>query len=73
MKNVTLSIPEDLLEKARSFANEQGTSMNEMIREFLRRTVDVDKSDLKNELLSARSNLSTKTKEKINRDELYER
>lgn len=39
-KNLTLSIDEALLQKARVFAAMENTSVNEMIRDFLSRTVD---------------------------------
>lgn len=35
--NVTLSIDEDVLERARAVARHQGTSLNAMIREYLQR------------------------------------
>lgn len=37
-KNLTLSIDEDLLQKARVYAAMEKTSVNEMIRRFLKRT-----------------------------------
>lgn len=39
-KNLTLSIEEDLLQKARVYAAMEKTSVNEMIREFLSQTVE---------------------------------
>jgi hypothetical protein len=35
MKNITLSAPEDLIAKARSYAKEHNTTINELIREYL--------------------------------------
>jgi hypothetical protein len=35
MKNLTLSIDEDVLEEARKRALERGTSVNQMVREYL--------------------------------------
>ena len=53
MKNVTLSIPNDLLEKSRKYAARHGTSLNELIRNLLRRNVtDLDKSPVENILKS---------------------
>lgn len=37
MVNVTLSIDEDVLERAREVARHQGTSLNAMIREYLQK------------------------------------
>jgi len=35
MKNITLSIPEDLLEASRQYAAEHRTSVNQLVREML--------------------------------------
>jgi hypothetical protein len=37
MKNVTLSIDDHVLDRARKLAAERGTSVNQMIRDFLAR------------------------------------
>jgi len=42
-KNLTLSIDEDLLDKARVLAAMKRTSVNEMVREFLQRAVEQEK------------------------------
>ncbi|MCQ8783558.1 DUF6364 family protein [Mangrovibrevibacter kandeliae] len=42
-KNLTLSIDDDLLDKARVLAAMRRTSVNEMVREFLRRTIEEEK------------------------------
>lgn len=39
MKNVTLSIPDDLLSKSRAYAELHGTTLNQMIRDLLKRNV----------------------------------
>ncbi len=43
-KNITLSIDNDLLDKARVLAAMRRTSVNEMVREFLQRLVDQEKT-----------------------------
>ncbi|HSI71884.1 MAG TPA: ribbon-helix-helix protein, CopG family [Fimbriimonas sp.] len=40
MKNVTLSMPEDLLEKSRAYARARGTTLNQMMRDMLQRELD---------------------------------
>lgn len=45
MKNVTISMDEDLLTRSRDFAHAQGTTLNELIRQLLRRTVIGIESD----------------------------
>lgn len=42
-KNITLSIDEDLLDKARVLAAMRRTSVNEMVREYLQHAVDQEK------------------------------
>ena len=45
MKNVTLSIDDQLLDRARKLAAERGTSVNRMIREFLARETGTESED----------------------------
>ncbi|MEO1207342.1 MAG: DUF6364 family protein [Pseudomonadota bacterium] len=42
-KNITLSIDEDLLDKARVLAAIKRTSVNELVREFLQKLVEQEK------------------------------
>ena len=42
-KNITLAIDEDLLDKVRVLAALKRTSVNEMVREFLKRSVEQEK------------------------------
>jgi plasmid stability protein len=44
IKNLTLALDEDLLQKARVLAAMKRTSVNEMVREFLTRTVQQEGS-----------------------------
>jgi hypothetical protein len=39
MKNITLSIPDDLLAKSREYAKAHGTTLNQMVRDLLKRNV----------------------------------
>lgn len=72
MKNITLSIPEDLLAKSRQYAKEHNISLNQMIRNILANFVKEQETSKK---------LVEKSKEysvnepgiKWNRDEIYER
>lgn len=74
MKNITLSIPDELLEKSREYARLHGTSLNEFIRELLRRYVMNQTEGPVQRLLknSEETQISTKSW-KWNRDELYDR
>ncbi len=73
MKNVTLSIPDDLLKKSRSYAKEHQTTLNEMIRNLLRKTVNAKESDFLKKLESFQEELSIDTRIKFKRDDLYDR
>jgi len=50
MPNVTVSIPEHLLEKARKYAARRGTSLNNLLREYLEELVGVDREGLEEAL-----------------------
>ncbi|MEZ4773272.1 MAG: DUF6364 family protein [Bacteroidia bacterium] len=74
MKNITLSIPEDLLEKSREYALRHGTSLNEFIRNLLRKHVIGESDDPVQKLISHTSNIRIQTKDnKWNRSEIYDR
>lgn len=44
MKNVTLSMDEELLEAGRDYAARQGTTLNQLVRDLLDRTTRQDRS-----------------------------
>ena len=46
MKNITLSLPEQLLKEARKYAARQNTSLNAMIREFLKNRINQPSTDI---------------------------
>lgn len=73
MKNITLSMPEDLVEKARAYAQKNGTSMNEMIRELLRIRVEKEEEPLIERLAKYDKTLGIDTRIKFNREDLYDR
>ena len=45
MKNVTLALPDDLLQKSREYAEKQGTSLNEFIRLLLKQAINQPEHD----------------------------
>ncbi|MCK6691348.1 MAG: DUF6364 family protein [Thermoanaerobaculia bacterium] len=76
MKNVTLSIPDDLLKKSREYAEKQGTSLNEFIRLLLKQAVNQSENDPVKRLIghSRGNRLKVNTKGwKWNRNEIYDR
>lgn len=74
MKNVTLSIPDDLLRKSREYARKHGTSLNEFIRSLLRQAVTPPGNDPFQKLIDNSQKLKVPTKNnKWKRDEIYDR
>lgn len=76
MKNVTLSIPDDLLKKSREYAEKQGSSLNEFIRQLLKQAINHAENDPVQKLIDHSKNdrLLVETKGwHWNRSELYDR
>ncbi|MCB0562022.1 MAG: hypothetical protein H6573_13525 [Lewinellaceae bacterium] len=74
MKNVTLSLPDDLLRRSREYAQQHGTSLNELIRNLLKRQVSPNESDPIQKLKNNTQRLSIQTKDwKWNRADIYDR
>ncbi|MBK6932051.1 MAG: ribbon-helix-helix protein, CopG family [Saprospirales bacterium] len=74
MKNVTLSLPDDLLRKSREYAEKQGISLNEMIRRILKQQVQSERKDAVDKLIDHSRTFRVQTKKwKWNRDEIYDR
>lgn len=74
MKNVTLSLPDDLLRRSREYAQQHGTSLNELIRTLLRRQVNPEESDPVQKLKDHTQRLSIPTRGwKWNRADIYDR
>ena len=73
MKNVTLSISDELLKRAREYAQLKGTTLNAMVREFLTSTVVKSDSSFKEELDILREEIKIDSRQKMTRDEIYER
>ena len=73
--NVTLSIDEDLLRRAREAAKRRGTSLNQMIRDLLAAvTIDTDPSETVKELQELWSQSATGSRgERWTRDDLHDR
>ena len=73
MKNVTLSIPDDLLAKSRRYALEHNTSLNQMIRDYLSFKVVKDPKRGLESLFDLMDKVNVKTNIKWIRDDLYKR
>ncbi|MCI0652975.1 MAG: DUF6364 family protein [Methylococcaceae bacterium] len=76
MKNITLSIDERVLEKVRRYASESGSSVNQLVREFL--TGIAERNDRADQVKRQIRDLSEQSTAQIGskswtRDELHER
>jgi hypothetical protein len=77
-RNITLSLPEDVLTAARHLAVERGTSLSGMLADFLRQMVDQHAARRRaqqriEERLAAGFDLGTEGEIGWSRDELHER
>jgi plasmid stability protein len=76
MVNVTITVDEDLLRRARTYALEHGTSLNALVRRYLEGLVSSDRSREIGAHLVARSRRisanSGVTERRWRRDELYD-
>lgn len=72
MKNITLSISDELLAKSREYAKKNGTSVNQMVRSLLQKTVEPQQSFLDIEDSIDQLGIDTKGT-RLNREDLYER
>ncbi len=73
MKNVTLSIPENLLLKSREYAQMHGTNLNSLIRTLLKNTVKKDVEEGLKVLFEQMDTQKVNKNEAWSREELYER
>ena len=71
MANVTLSIPDDLLNRGRSYAQARGTSLNALVRELLDETVSNPESAVDSMVERLRQSAGDSKGVKITREELH--
>jgi len=73
MSNVTISIDDNLLKKSRKYAQSHGTSLNSLIRDFLKEKVENSSTNWLDECFNlmdrAKGNSEGK---KWNREDLYD-
>jgi plasmid stability protein len=79
VKNITLSVPDEVYRAARIRAAERGTSVSALVARYLEElSADPGTDDSRSELMRAiekirRSNPGFSAKENVPRDELYDR
>ena len=71
MANVTLSIPDDLLRRSRSYAQARHTSLNALVRELLDETVSNPEAAVDSMIERLRQSTGDSKGLKINRSELH--
>lgn len=74
MPNVTISLPDHLLERARRYAAQRGTSLNHLLREYLEELVGLNRAQLEESLkrMLELSDKYTGSLVKYKREDLYE-
>ncbi len=74
MKNITLSIPEDLIKQGREYAAMHGTTLNALIRKLLKSTVQSGYGNKGRQILSEMDKLKSPLATiQWRRQDLYER
>lgn len=74
MKNVSLSIPADLLSKSREYAMTHGTTLNQFIIDILKTIVENQNKSKIQKLLDKSDSISLDTKNtQWDREEIYDR
>ena len=74
MKNITLSIPEDLIKQGREYAAKHGTTLNSLIRRLLKSTVQPDQQSKAKQILEEMKKLKSRVKQiDWTREDIYER
>ncbi|MCC7507699.1 MAG: hypothetical protein IT259_20485 [Saprospiraceae bacterium] len=73
MKNITLSLPDDLLEKSRAYARRQHTTLNDLVRRLLRENVERENQDLISALFAEMDKIKITQSPSWKREDLYER
>lgn len=73
MKNITLSLPEDLLQKSRAYARRHHTTLNELVRNLLRDNVERENNDLIAAIFAEMDKIPAHQSATWTREELYER
>lgn len=74
MKNITLSIPEDLLKQGRDYALKHGTTLNALIRKLLKTTVQSGQLIKAQQIMKEMEKMKSPKKTiQWSRENLYER
>ena len=71
MKNITLSIDEDLLQSGREYAKAHNTSLNVLVRRLLEQTVERKKTRWLEDTFRLMDKANVASKGRWKRDELY--
>lgn len=74
MRNITLSFPDDAIERGREYARRRGMSLNGLVREALRRMIETEANETTRRLFDALDAAGGNSHGRTwTRDELYDR
>ncbi len=74
MRNITLSFPDEVVERGREYARRRGMSLNGLVREALRRMIETEERAATDALFTALDAAGGDSHGRTwNRDELYDR
>ena len=74
MRNITLSFPDDVVERGREYARRRGVSLNALIRDALRRMIETESAQATKAVLEAMDKAGGNSGGRAwTLDELYER
>ena len=71
MKNITLSIDDDLLERGREYARSHNISLNALVRRLLQNVVARKNENWVDEMFAVMDELNVRSEGPWTRDELY--
>lgn len=72
MRNITLSFPDDLIEKGRNYARKHDMSLNALVRDAFRRMVESEMEDPTADIFEALERASGRSDgRRWTRDEIY--
>jgi hypothetical protein len=76
MKNITLSAPDEIIERARIYAKSHNTTLNQLMRDYLKKCIDqFEREAAAEEFLRLTELCSCRPEEgwRFNREEIYRR
>ena len=76
MKNITLSAPDDMIERARDYAKAHNTTLNQLMRDYLKQCIEqFERESAADEFLRVTERCASQPEAgwRFNREEIYRR